>query len=165
MSISIAYFPTSTNIDYVSIFRAKYPLAVVEALLDAFGDRIGCGYNIGCQFGNTLCLSEIGKRATEQGFRCLVGLFYGHAHNCLCQLMFLATYVLGLGLEDLEGCERFFSKSNTLATTLRYMSVFHRRQDIARYIQHHNTFEVSQNLSVSPAMENTVLVSMTYDNI
>jgi Kyakuja-Dileera-Zisupton transposase len=68
-------------------------------------------------------------------------------HNRLCQLWHLATYVKGLGLEDLEGCERAFSKSNALAASLRYASIFHRKQAISTYFEHNDTFEVYQNLS------------------
>ena len=55
----------------------------------------------------------------------LVGVFHGHAHCQLCQLENLATYINGLGLEDLETCERTFSKSNALATMTRHASMFH----------------------------------------
>ncbi|KAJ7937730.1 hypothetical protein B0H13DRAFT_2226465 [Mycena leptocephala] len=110
---------------------AKYPLAIVDALLDAFGPDVGFGYDIGCGFGKTANKSPLPTKAEELNFKSLVGAFHGHAHNCLCQLAFLATYVLGMGLEDLEGCERFFSKSNALARSTRYASIFHRRQTIA----------------------------------
>ena len=127
--------------------RAKYPLAIVEALLDAFGSNIGGGYDIGCKFGITLARSELGPRAQELHYQALVGSFHGHAHNRLCQLTNLATYVPGMGVEDLEGCERFFSKSNALASSLRYASIFHRQQKIVEYIKHNDSFEVFQNLS------------------
>ncbi|KAF7346242.1 hypothetical protein MSAN_01851200 [Mycena sanguinolenta] len=51
---------------------AKYPLAVVEALLDAFGPDVGDGYDIGCGFGKTLKKSPLGKRAEELNFRTLL---------------------------------------------------------------------------------------------
>ncbi|KAJ7831313.1 hypothetical protein B0H14DRAFT_2592757 [Mycena olivaceomarginata] len=82
---------------------AKYPLAVVQELLDVFGMKLGAGYNIGCHFDATVCYSELGDQARANKLKCLVGSFHGHAHNCLCQLSFLATYVEGMGLEDLEG--------------------------------------------------------------
>ncbi|KAJ3558554.1 hypothetical protein NP233_g11487 [Leucocoprinus birnbaumii] len=126
---------------------AKYPLAVVEALLNAFGPKLGGGYDIGCRFGKTLAESALGERAHELQYTSLVGAFHGHAHNRLCQLSHLATYVEGMGLEDLEGCERFFSKSNALASSVRYASVFHRRQRIAQFIQHMDVAETSQKLS------------------
>ncbi|KAF6751976.1 hypothetical protein DFP72DRAFT_1033987 [Ephemerocybe angulata] len=126
---------------------SKYPLAVVETLLDAFGSDIGCGYDIGCQFATTIRQSSLGARATKARFRSLVGSFHGHAHNRTCQLSNLAMYVEGLGLEDLEGCERFFSKSNALAGPLRHASVFHRQQAILQYVKHTDRFETSQNLS------------------
>lgn len=120
---------------------------MVETLLAAFGHGIGGGYDIGCKFGGTLRRSTLGPLAGELGYKALVGSFHGHAHNRICQLSHLATYVEGMGLEDLEGCERFFSKSNALALSLRYASVFHRKQKILEYTRHNDTFEVFQNLS------------------
>ena len=104
---------------------SKYPVAVVEVLLEAFVLGIGGGYDIGYKFGITLNHSELGPWAQALDYQALVSFFHGHAHNHLCQLFFLATYVKGMGLEDLEGYKRFFSKSNTLASSLHYVSVFH----------------------------------------
>lgn len=53
----------------------------------------------------------------------------------------------GLGSEDLEGCERLFSKSNALAPSIRYASIFHRGQAILEYYKHMDRFETSQNSS------------------
>lgn len=130
-----------------SIFRAKYPLAIVDALLDAFGPDVGFGYDIGCGFGKTVKKSPLRTKADGMNFKSLVGAFHGHAHNRLCQLVFLANYVPGMGLEDLEGCERFFSKSNALARSTRYASVFHRRQTIATYLAHTDVYDTYANLS------------------
>ncbi|KIK04381.1 hypothetical protein K443DRAFT_130861 [Laccaria amethystina LaAM-08-1] len=101
---------------------SKYSLATVEALLEAFGPDIGGGYDIGCSF-------------------------HGHAHNRLCQLHYLATYVKGLGLEDLKGGERFFSKSNVLAASIHHASIFHRKQKIIEFAKHMDQNETYQNLS------------------
>ncbi|KAJ7693723.1 hypothetical protein B0H14DRAFT_2651331 [Mycena olivaceomarginata] len=84
---------------------AKYPLAVIQELLDMFEMNLGAGYNVGCHFGATVENSELGEQARRNNLKCLVGSFHGHAHNPLCQLSFLATYVEGMGLEDLEGCK------------------------------------------------------------
>jgi len=127
--------------------RSKYPLAVVEALLDAFGEGIGNGYDIGCKFKTTVDRSDLGARARELRYRALVGSFHGHAHNRICQLSHLATYVKGMGLEDLEGCERFFSKSNALAASIRHATPFHRQQKIVEYMAHTDAFETEQKLS------------------
>ncbi|KAG1784879.1 uncharacterized protein HD556DRAFT_1435328 [Suillus plorans] len=127
--------------------QAKYPLAVVSKLLDTFGSNLGGGYDIGCRFKTTLSRSSLGQRARELNHTSLVGAFHGHAHQRLCQLDHLATYVDGLGLEDLEGCERTFSKSNALASSVRYASVFHRRQAIAHYFEHNDDYEIYANLS------------------
>ncbi|KAH7918250.1 hypothetical protein BV22DRAFT_1024902 [Leucogyrophana mollusca] len=126
---------------------SKYPLAVVLKLLDAFGEDLGGGYDIGCKFKTTLQNSSLGPRVRALNHTSLVPAFHGHAHRRLCQLLFLAIYVLGLGLEDLEGCERTFSKSNALTSAVRYTSVFHWRQAISLYFEHNDDYEVYQNLS------------------
>ena len=116
-------------------------------MLDVFGEDLALGYDIGCRFQSTLKKSPLGRKAGEKNHTSLVGAFHGHAHNRLCQLRYLATYVDGLGLEDLEGCERFFSKSNALAGSTRYASTFHRRQSISEFCKHMDAFETYQNLS------------------
>jgi hypothetical protein len=120
---------------------------MVEVLLDALGDGLGIGYDIGCKFATTVDRSSLGPLARQLKYKSLVGAFHGHAHNRLCQLDYLATYVKGLGLEDLEGCERFFGKSNALAPSLRYASIFHRQQRIVEFMQHMDNFDTYQNLS------------------
>ncbi|KAJ4496536.1 hypothetical protein C8R41DRAFT_918347 [Lentinula lateritia] len=126
---------------------AKYPLAILNKLLDVIGEGIGMGYDIGCSFGTTINKSPLGSKARSLRFASLVGAFHGHAHSRLCQTSHLATYTKGLGLEHLEQCESFFSESNELASSMRYMSVFHRRQAISRYCYHHDNFEAYSQLS------------------
>src|SRR6266576_2940423 len=121
-----AEFLSHFQANYLS--SAKYPLAITNILLQVFGCDLCIGYDIGCKFGTTVKNSPLGDLATRLNFRSLVGSFHGHAHGRICQLSHLVTYVEGLGLEDLEGCERFFSKSNALAASIRYASVFHRQQ-------------------------------------
>ena len=116
-------------------------------MLCVFGKDLAAGYDIACRFGTTVDLSPLGEMARENNHRCLVGAFHGHAHNRLCQSRFLATYVKGLGLEDLEGCERFFAKSNALAPGTRHASAFKRRQAIAEYSLYTDKFETYANLS------------------
>ena len=131
----------------MSNISAKYPLAIVSKMLKVFGHDLALGYDIGCRFKSTLNKSLLRGQVRDQNHTSLVGAFHGHAHNRLCQLRFLATYVDGLGLEDLEGCERFFSKLNALAGSTRYSSAFHRRQSISEYCKHVDAFETYQNLS------------------
>lgn len=100
-----------------------------------------------CHFETTVQQSELGDRARANGFKGLVGSFHGHAHNRLCQLSFLATYVEGMGLEDLEGCERFFARSNGLAKSCRYANRFHRQQEISTYVKQFDSVETYANLS------------------
>jgi hypothetical protein len=115
-------------------------------MLQCFSDGLGCGYDIGCKFKMTLNNSPLGSTACKKHHQCLVGAFHGHTHNRICQLDHLATYINGLGLEDLEGCERMFSKSNSLAGSVRYASIFHWKQAITAYFEHNDNFEVYQNL-------------------
>lgn len=128
--------------------RAKYPLAIVEHLLHVFSPNLGGGYDIGCKFGTTLDHSPLGPLARANSHKCLVGAFHGHAHNRLCQLSNLATYVKGVGLEDLEGCECWFSHSIELAPAVRYASIFHRLQALATYCKHADVFDAYANLSI-----------------
>jgi hypothetical protein len=116
-------------------------------LLDVFGMKLGAGYDIGCHFEATVRHSQLGDQARANKLKCLIGSFHGHAHNRLCQLSFLATYVEGMGLEDLEGCERYFSRSKALAKSCRYASRFHRQQEITTYAKHFDSFETYANLS------------------
>ncbi|KAG2114677.1 uncharacterized protein F5147DRAFT_570324, partial [Suillus discolor] len=127
--------------------QAKYPLAVVSKLLSTFGSDLGGGYKIGCRFKATISRSSLGQHAQELNHTSLIGAFHGHAYQRLCQLNHLATYVEGLVLEDLEGCECTFSKSNALASCVRYASVCHWRQAIANYFQHNDDHEIYANLS------------------
>lgn len=123
--------------------------------------KLGAGYDVGCHFQATVAHSDLGDLAREKELKCLVGSFHGHAHNRLCQLGFLATYVEGMGLEDLEGCERYFSRSNGLAKSCRYASRFHRQQEITTYAKHFDSFETYANLSMLSVLD---LNSLPADN-
>ncbi|KAJ7060521.1 hypothetical protein C8F01DRAFT_1210476 [Mycena amicta] len=127
---------------------SKYPLAVVEALLDHFGPNTALGYDVGCKIETTIVQSELGEKAQRLGLRCLVGSFHGHAHNRRCQLEHLATYLKGMGLEDFEGCERCFSRSNGLSNSCRYATPFHWKQEIASYFKQTDSADTYANLSV-----------------
>src|ERR1700761_2061597 len=89
---------------------------------------------------------KLSKLARDNHFISLVGAFHGHAHNRLCQTRHLMTYVDGVGTEDLEGCEGFFSKSNALASSTRHATAFHRQQAITTYLEHMDTFETYEKL-------------------
>ncbi|KAJ6493110.1 hypothetical protein C8R45DRAFT_1095624 [Mycena sanguinolenta] len=107
---------------------AKYPLAIVDKLLDAFGLKIGGGYDIGCHFETTINNSDLGDKARNNQFRSLVGSFHGHAHNRLCQLSFLAM-------------------SNGLAWSIQYASKFHRKQENTTFMRQMDDLETYTNLS------------------
>ncbi|KAG2336954.1 hypothetical protein BDR05DRAFT_896009, partial [Suillus weaverae] len=138
---------------------AKYLLAVVSKLLDTFGSDLGGGYDIRCQFKMTLANSLLGSHARSLNYTSVIGAFHGHAHKQLCQLNHLAMYVPGLGLEDLETCKHTFSKSNALASTMHYASIFHRQQDITCYFKHNDDYEVYANLCTYFALNCTKVYS------
>ncbi|EGO30331.1 hypothetical protein SERLADRAFT_404555 [Serpula lacrymans var. lacrymans S7.9] len=50
---------------------AKYPLAVVEKLLNTFGDGLAGGFNINCKFKTTLCKSSLREKACRLDHTCL----------------------------------------------------------------------------------------------
>ncbi|KAF8188436.1 hypothetical protein K438DRAFT_1594303, partial [Mycena galopus ATCC 62051] len=127
---------------------AKYGFAITAHLLRVLGE-VATGYNIGCKFGKMVRMHPtLSSLAASNNFKSLVGAFYGHAHNRRCQLKNLSTYVKGMGLEDLEECESFFSKSNALASTTRYATAFHRQQAITSYLKHADTTDAYQGLAL-----------------
>ncbi|KAJ7707057.1 hypothetical protein B0H14DRAFT_3643874 [Mycena olivaceomarginata] len=127
---------------------AKYGLAVINHLICVLGE-IAVGVDIGCKMGRMVkAHPRLSQLAFENNFQCLVGSFHGLGHGHLCQVSNLATYVEGMGLEDCEGCESWFSKLNALASMTRYSTVFHRHQAIATYIQHADTCDAYQGLTV-----------------
>ncbi|KAJ7779311.1 hypothetical protein B0H14DRAFT_2962618 [Mycena olivaceomarginata] len=126
----------------------KYGLAVINHLIRMLG-KVAVSVNIGCKMGRMVkAHHRLSQLAFENHFKCLIGSFHGLGHGRLCQVSNLATYVEGMGLEDCEGCESWFSKSNALASTTRYSTVFHRHQAIATYIQHADTCDAYQGLSI-----------------
>ncbi|KAK7434319.1 hypothetical protein VKT23_020269 [Stygiomarasmius scandens] len=137
----------------------KYPLAIVNKLLSILEEdrvrrqrpppenSVGIGYDCGCKLKKTVARSPMRDLARKQCLKILVGILHGHGHGRACQLDNLLLYQKDAGSEDLEGCERFFSKSNNLASATRYASKFHRRQTISEYAYHNDHFEAYGNLS------------------
>ena len=108
------------------IFRAKYPLAIVNHQLDTLGEEQAIGYDIGCTFASTVKSSKLlGKKAGDMGLRFSVNSFHGYAHSRLCQLNSHPLYLRGWGIEDLEGLERVFLASNAVAPLIRYATRYH----------------------------------------
>ncbi|KAI0310830.1 hypothetical protein OF83DRAFT_1226273, partial [Amylostereum chailletii] len=97
---------------------AKYPLALLELILDIFGDDVRLGYDIGCSFTATIKKSSLARKALLCRLRMVVPAFHGYAHNHLCQLLFHPLMLLRFGIEDLELCERIFAAFNGLANSM-----------------------------------------------
>ncbi|KAF8573586.1 hypothetical protein K439DRAFT_1665734 [Ramaria rubella] len=115
---------------------AKYPLAIMNKLVDVFGHDLMCGYDIGCGFSITANNSPLlGGKLQEKRTRFCCGSFHGHAHCRLCQLDWHPLYIEGSGLEEYEGCERAFSDSNGTGRRTRYATRFHRKQILVLHFE------------------------------
>ncbi|KAI5980558.1 hypothetical protein EDD15DRAFT_2187736 [Pisolithus albus] len=63
----------------------------------------------------------------------MVGAFYGHAHNCLCQLDWHPMYIEGAGNMEGKGCEHVFSAFNELSRSTQHATGFHQHQTIEEH--------------------------------
>ncbi|KAG2125460.1 hypothetical protein DEU56DRAFT_873092 [Suillus clintonianus] len=104
---------------------AKYALATANKLIDVYGANGVTGYDIGCSFSKTIAASSVADKVKTVNHRFVVNAFHGHAHNRRCQLQYHTLYQKGLGIEDLETCERVFAGSNAVAPLIRHASYFH----------------------------------------
>ena len=128
--------------------RAKYPLVVVNRLIEIFGQDQLTGYDIGCVFDKTANSGALtGPQVRQAGHSFVCGSFHGHAHHHLCQLDWHPLYREGCGLEDFEGCEQMFYESNALARKTCYGSKFHRQQAI---VQHFQRWDSDKHEALSP---------------
>ena len=116
----------------------KYPIAIVDRLLELYGSDIGLAYDIMCAFIKTVTRSSLGAKVVGLRLHGVVPTFHGHAHNRGCQTNWLLLYVEGAGLEDFEECEQIFSKSNELASITRLTTPFHCQQQIDEHFKFHN---------------------------
>ena len=99
----------------ISLFRAKYPLAVVHRVITILGAYLALGYDIGCAFEKTIATSSLGPSFSASLSRCLVNAYHGYTHNYACQCKTHLIVVEGVGLEDFETMEHVFSSSNEVA--------------------------------------------------
>ncbi|KAI0038843.1 hypothetical protein FA95DRAFT_1504966, partial [Auriscalpium vulgare] len=106
----------------------KYALASLDAIMKTYGSDQAVGYDIGCSMHTTIQSTSLASKATARRLHLIVNAFHGYAHNRRCQLLFHILYQLGMGIEDLETCERIFSSLNGVARTVRHASYFHWQQ-------------------------------------
>ncbi|KAG1891130.1 hypothetical protein F4604DRAFT_1876299 [Suillus subluteus] len=104
---------------------AKYALATANKLIDVYGANGLTGYDIACSFSKTIAASSINDKVKHAYHYFVVNAFHGHAHNRRCQLQYHTFYQKGLGIEDLETCERVFAGLNAVAPLIRHASYFH----------------------------------------
>jgi hypothetical protein len=122
-------------------------LAVINHLIRILGE-VTMGIDVGCKTGRMVKADpRLSELASENNFKAVVGSFYGLGHGRLCSVCHMSMYVDGMGLEDCENCESYFSKLNALASSTRYSTVFHRQQAITTYMQHTDVCDAYQGLS------------------
>ncbi|KAI0059807.1 hypothetical protein BV25DRAFT_1808428 [Artomyces pyxidatus] len=113
---------------------AKYAFAVIDEVIKKCGDDQCIGYDIGCSMDGTVQSSSLQHVARERRLTLLVNAFHGYAHNRLCQVQYHPLYASGLGIEDLETCERVFSSLGAAARLIRHASYFHWKQFIHMHL-------------------------------
>jgi len=123
----------------------KYPLACLHRLFELYGPDLAFGYDIACAFMKTVARSSLADSAIKLRLRGVVPAFHGYAHNRGCQVHWHPMYISGVGLEDFEECERYFSLSNHVAPGTRLATSFHRHQAI----EQHNAFHDDDKYAVS----------------
>ncbi|KAJ7795923.1 hypothetical protein B0H14DRAFT_3093466 [Mycena olivaceomarginata] len=127
---------------------AKYGLAVINHLIRVLGE-VTMGIDVGCKTGRMVkAHPRLSELASQNNFKAVVGAFHGLGHGRLCSVCNMSMYVNGMGLEDCENCESYFSKLNALTSSTRYSTVFHRQQAITTYMQHTDICDAYQGLSV-----------------
>jgi hypothetical protein len=118
------------------LISAKYPLAITNTMIDAYGKDIGMGYDVGCTFSGIVRNSPLlNQKAKEARMQFCVNSFHGYAHNRLCQVQHHPLYLPGFGLEDLKTMEHVFSSSNSVSRVIRYASRYHWAQFIDLHFQ------------------------------
>ncbi|KAJ3524095.1 hypothetical protein NM688_g8622 [Phlebia brevispora] len=132
---------------------AKYPLAIMSKAATDLPKKVAIGYDIGCDFEKTAGNSSLGPLLREKEFRFIVPAFHGYSHCYPCQLYYHPNIVVGMGLEDLETMERFFSSSNHLASITRYASPYRRRLFIEAYFKQ---WDEDKNLNLGTFILNNV---------
>ncbi|KAG2047749.1 hypothetical protein BDR06DRAFT_1013620 [Suillus hirtellus] len=115
---------------------AKYPLAIMDALLNLYGQDIGVGYDVSCTFSEIVQDSPLlSTKAHDARITFCVNAFHGYAHNCLCQVQHHPMYLDGFGLEDLKTMECVFSASNAVSCTIHYATQYHWTQALNLHFQ------------------------------
>lgn len=103
---------------------------MLNILLEKYGPCQACGYDIGCSMDGTCQRSKLGDAAAKRKLMLLVNAFHGYQHNRLCQCDYHPLYREGIGMEDMETCERLFSVLNSVARCIRTASRYHWLQAI-----------------------------------
>ena len=114
----------------------KYPLTIIDKMMNVYRTDFQYRYDIACVFHKILLRTSLSAKVKTLSVTGVVPAFHGHAHNRTCQLANHPLYVDGSSKEDFEGCEQVFSQSNAMASITRFASAFHRHQIIKAFFKH-----------------------------
>ncbi|KAF8584066.1 hypothetical protein K439DRAFT_1616951 [Ramaria rubella] len=128
---------------------AKYPIAIMDHLVNVFGPNIMSGYDIGCSFSGTINNSpKVGPKIRQNNTRFCCGLFHGHAHCRLCQLDWHPLYIDGSGLEEYEGYATRFHRQQILTLHFKRWDK-DKYQELSRFL-YNNFRQAMKNLETLP---------------
>ena len=96
--------------------------------MEVYNRSMVVGSDIACTQSVTVKNSTLGTKFRSLDCRLSLNGFHGWAHNRSCQLSWHPRWQNGLGLNELEGCERLFSYLNGGAKSTRYASRYRRHQ-------------------------------------
>ena len=128
--------------------RSKYPLVILQFLLELFGNHQALVYDIGCAFKVTASRNPILKPLLDlKQMQFFIPAWHSWSHNCKCQLQHHPLHIEGLGLEDCKVCEHLFSYTNHGAWVLHFTMKFHWMQGIDLILQYWDSTKYA-NLSM-----------------
>lgn len=118
--------------------RAKYPLSIINRVLDVLSGKLLIGYDIGCLFELTIKSTTLRQKFIDSGSHCCVNTHHGYAHNYACQVQNHPNNIEGAGIEDFETQKRLFLASNATASIIRYASKYQWRVSLNMFLKQNN---------------------------
>ncbi|KAI8142642.1 hypothetical protein BJV82DRAFT_516081, partial [Fennellomyces sp. T-0311] len=110
---------------YQSGEKFKYPLAVLDVILQKYGSNVNIMYDIACRFESSFKVSESWLKYiinNLESVKMAVTVFHAYAHSMSCQVKYHPWYIEGMGLTDGEGLERLWSYLGGFVAITRQMS-------------------------------------------
>ncbi|KAG2214576.1 hypothetical protein INT45_005217 [Circinella minor] len=128
---------------YESGERYKYPLSLIKVLVQKYGPRINCLYDIGCRF--SAAVDKYYPQLKDHGSKVAIGVFHAYCHSMECQIYNNPRYIDNFGLVDGEGMERLWSTIGNLPFTC----VRRRRNKAMKVLENASKFIHTYNPSLT----------------